>query len=150
MHQNTLRIDDWNAKMGTDAYKDGSATVGKYACGEVLLQRLRPLECSKQISHSDDSDTLYPHKGSGRTTTQCVVLDHDMYAMFSVLCYLSCHLVSGHILFHKVSPSQRWSALISLSICNIFLVASSLSRLCTCPCHLNLFSMQNNMECSIH
>ena len=29
-------------------------------------------------------------------------------------------------------------------ICNIFLVASSLSRLCTCPNHLNLFSPRNS------
>ena len=34
----------------------------------------------------------------------------------SVLCYLSCHLVSGHIVFHQVSPSQLWSASILLSI----------------------------------
>ena len=31
----------------------------------------------------------------------------------------------------------------STVICNIFLVASSLSRLCTCPNHLNLFSLRN-------
>ena len=31
----------------------------------------------------------------------------------------------------------------STSICNIFLVASSLSLLCTCPNHLNLFSLRN-------
>ena len=30
-------------------------------------------------------------------------------------------------------------------ICNIFLVASSLSRLCTCPNHLNLFSLRNSV-----
>ena len=29
-------------------------------------------------------------------------------------------------------------------ICNIFLVASSLSRLCTCPKHLNLFYLRNS------
>ena len=29
-------------------------------------------------------------------------------------------------------------------ICNIFLVASSLSRLCTCPNHLNLFYLRNS------
>ena len=46
--------------------------------------------------------------------------------MFSVFCHLSCHLVSWHILFHQVSPSQLWSASISL-------VALSLSHLCTCP-----------------
>ena len=32
----------------------------------------------------------------------------------------------------------------STSICNIFLVASSLSLLCTCPNHLNLFSLRNS------
>ena len=32
----------------------------------------------------------------------------------------------------------------STSICNIFLVASSLSLLCTCPNHLNLFSQRNS------
>ena len=31
----------------------------------------------------------------------------------------------------------------STAICNIFLVASSLSRLCTCPNHLNRFSLRN-------
>ena len=36
--------------------------------------------------------------------------------MFSVFCHLSRHLVSCHILFHQVSPSQLWSASISLSI----------------------------------
>ena len=34
----------------------------------------------------------------------------------SVLCHLSRHLVSGHIVFHQVSPSQIWSASISLSV----------------------------------
>ena len=32
----------------------------------------------------------------------------------------------------------------STVICNIFLVASSLSHLCTCPNHLNLFSLRNS------
>ena len=32
----------------------------------------------------------------------------------------------------------------STVICNIFLVASSLSLLCTCPNHLNLFSLRNS------
>ena len=63
----------------------------------------------------------------------------------SVLCHLSSHLVSGHIVFHQVSPSQLWSASISLSFCNIFLVASSLSLLCTWPNHLNLFSLRNSV-----
>ena len=31
----------------------------------------------------------------------------------------------------------------STSICNMFLVASTLSLLCTCPNHLNLFSLRN-------
>ena len=34
----------------------------------------------------------------------------------SVLCHLSRHLVSGHIVFHQVSPYQLWSASISLSV----------------------------------
>ena len=34
----------------------------------------------------------------------------------SVLCHLSRHLVSGHIVCHQVSPSQLWSTSISLSI----------------------------------
>ena len=51
-----------------------------------------------------------------------------------------------YILFHQVSPSQLWSTSISLSIyCHIiFLVASSLPRLCTCPNHINLFSLRNS------
>ena len=36
--------------------------------------------------------------------------------MFSVFCHLSRHLVSCHIIFHQVSPSQLWSASISLSV----------------------------------
>ena len=32
----------------------------------------------------------------------------------------------------------------STVICNIFIVASYLSRLCTCPYHLNLFSLRNS------
>ena len=36
--------------------------------------------------------------------------------MFSFFCHLCRHLVSGHILFHQVSPSQLWSASISRSI----------------------------------
>ena len=34
----------------------------------------------------------------------------------SVLCHLSRHLVSGHIVFHQVSPSQLWSASIYLFV----------------------------------
>ena len=30
--------------------------------------------------------------------------------MFSVFCHLCCHLISCHIVFHRVSPSQLWSA----------------------------------------
>ena len=51
--------------------------------------------------------------------------------MFSVFRHISRHLVSGDILFHRVSPSQLSSASILLPstvICNIFLVASPLSR----------------------
>ena len=62
--------------------------------------------------------------------------------MFSIFCHLSRHPVSGLIVFHQVSPSQLWSASVSLSICNIFLVASSLSRLCKCPNHLELISLR--------
>ena len=35
--------------------------------------------------------------------------------MCSVFWHLSCHLVSCHILFHQVSPSQLWAASILLS-----------------------------------
>ena len=38
-------------------------------------------------------------------------------------------------------PRFRFSSTV---ICNIFLVASSLSRLCTCPNYLNLFSLRNS------
>ena len=76
----------------------------------------------------------------------CASSNHD-WSMFSVFCHLSCRLVSCHIL-HQVSPSQLWSAcpfrFPSTVICNIFLVASSLSRLWTCPNHLNLFSLRNS------
>ena len=64
-----------------------------------------------------------------------------------VFCHLSRHLVSVHIIFHQVSPSQRWSASIYVPytvIWNIFLVASSSSRLYTCPNHLNLFFLRNS------
>ena len=62
-------------------------------------------------------------------------------------CHLSRHLVSVHIIFHQVSPSQRWPASISFPytvIWNTFLVASSSSRLYTCPNHLNLFFLRNS------
>ena len=59
---------------------------------------------------------------------------HDM-PMFSAFCHLSRHLVS-------LPPDLAISALVCLDIafCNtcIFHVASSLSRLCTCPNHLNI------------
>ena len=63
--------------------------------------------------------------------------------MFSVFWHLSRHLVSGHILFHQVSPSQLWSASISLSIYmksvksflwpHLYLASAHI-----CPNHLNL------------
>ena len=66
--------------------------------------------------------------------------------VFLVFCHLSRYLVSGHILFYQVSPSRLWSASISLSIyCHLFYLSRgliSLSRLCTCPNHLNLFSLR--------
>ena len=65
--------------------------------------------------------------------------------MFTVFCHLSRHLVSGYILFHQVSPSEFLPRcrLTSTAISNIFLGASSLSRVCTCPNRLNLFSLRN-------
>ena len=65
---------------------------------------------------------------------KCVYFDYSVFNLFE---YCNC-IVSGHILFHHVSPSTLWFASISLSIsviCNIFLMASSLSHLCTCPNH---------------
>ena len=63
--------------------------------------------------------------------------------MFSVFCRLSCLLVSCHILFIQVSPSQLWLPQFlfpSIAVCNIFLVASFLSCFCTCPSLIILFS----------
>ena len=80
-------------------------------------------------------------------TYRCPGSNHDM-PMFSVVCHLSRHLVSGHILFHVVSPSQLWSASIaSAAICNIVFIESSLSDLCTCPIHLDLFSLRKFSFC---
>ena len=70
-------------------------------------------------------------------TSKCAGLNHDI-SMFSVIWFLaissltrSRHLSFGLPRFHFPSTV----------ICNIFLVASSLSRLCTWPNHLDLFSL---------
>ena len=58
---------DWNAKVGKDAYKDWSGTVGRFGIGETNDRGLRLLEFAK--SHKlTIANTLYPHKKS-RTTT---------------------------------------------------------------------------------
>ena len=66
----------------------------------------------------------------------------------SVLCHLSSHLVSGHIVFHQVSPSQLWSASISLSfylhLQYLSRVVIFISPLYMWPNHLNLFSLRNS------
>ena len=71
--------------------------------------------------------------------------NHDM-PMFSVFCHFGRHLVFGHISSFIRSRHLSFGLLRfrfpSTGICNIFLVASSLSRLCTCPNHLNLFSVR--------
>ena len=67
----------------------------------------------------------------------------------NVFSFLPCQPSSGFWPY-PLSPGLTISALVCLDfafaptvICNIFLVASSLSRLCTCPNHLNLFSLSN-------
>ena len=67
----------------------------------------------------------------------------------SVLCHLSRHLVSGYIVFHQSChlsfglPRFRFPFTVFSSTIS-FLVASPLARLCTCPNHLNLFSLRNS------
>ena len=70
-------------------------------------------------------------------------VNHDM-PMFSVFCHLSCHLVSYHILFHQVSPTQ-------LLVCLDFRFPSNDLSYLSCsfsfipplhiPNHLNLSSV---------
>jgi exonuclease III len=58
---------DWNAKVGPDAYKDWSGTVGRFGAGETNDRGLRLLEFAS--SHRLTlANTLHPHKLS-RTTT---------------------------------------------------------------------------------
>ena len=134
-----------------------------------------------QVSPSQLSSGFWPYPLSPGLPIS-VVIWFLAVSSFTRSHHLSCHLVSGRILFHQVSPSQLssgfwpyplspglpisvviWFQSISsftrsphLSfglprfrfpstfICNIFLVASSLSRPCTCPNHLNLFSLRNS------
>ena len=68
-------------------------------------------------------------------TSQFAGLHHDM-PVFSVLCHLNRHLVSCHILFHQVSPSQLWSASISLSIyCHLQYLSRGLTLIS--PLHMS-------------
>ena len=79
-------------------------------------------------------------------TSYCAGLDYDM-PVFSVFCHLSRHLAissctgSRHLTFGL--PRFRFPSTV---ICKIFLVASSLSRLCTCPNHINVFSLRRRVE----
>ena len=70
------------------------------------------------LSRFDNTFNVFsPSHLSAADTLHFVVcrLGHDMPVSL-VLCHLSRHRVSGRILFHQVSPSQLWSASISLSI----------------------------------
>ena len=39
--------DDWNAKVGSDAYQHWAETVGRFGIGETNDRGWRPLECAK-------------------------------------------------------------------------------------------------------
>ena len=89
-------------------------------------------------------------KPRGRHSSHLSVGSNHYMPMFSVFRHLSRHLLSCHDTSFSVtrSPQLRFGLprfrLPSTVICNIFLVASSLSRLYTCPNHLNLFSQRNS------
>ena len=72
----------------------------------MVVQQVEEVKAKKVLVVAEDTDIIvYLFFG----------LDHDM-PMCSVSRHLSRHLVSGHIVFHQVSPSQLWSASISLFI----------------------------------
>ena len=52
--------------------------------------------------------------------------------------------VSSFTTSHRLSFDLPRFRFPSTVICNVFLVVSSLSCLCTCPNHLNLFSLRNS------
>ena len=63
----TLVVGDWNAKVGTDSYKDWSGTVGRFGTGQTNARGLRLLEFGKHHQLTL-ANTLHPQKISRRTT----------------------------------------------------------------------------------
>ena len=62
--------------------------------------------------------------------------------IFSVFCHVSCNLVSGHM--YPLSPALVISALVCLDFAfHLLSSVISLSRFCTHPNHLDLFSLRN-------
>ena len=75
--------------------------------------------------------------------------------MFSDLCHLSRHLISsGHVFSFTRSRYLNFGLprflFPSIAICNISLVAPSLSHLYTCPTHLNLQPFFPPAHCNMH
>lgn len=58
---------DWNAKVGTDAYKDWAGTAGKFCVGETNDRGLRLLDFARNHNLTL-ANTLHPHKRT-RTVT---------------------------------------------------------------------------------
>ena len=89
-----------------------------------------------------------PHLSSSTLRSMSAGITTCQYLMYSVFRHLSRHLVSGHILFHQVSPSQLWFASISLSIyCIVKYISRGLIFISpvhmSYPNHLDLFSLRN-------
>ena len=78
-----------------------------------------------------------PSHLSASTTCQC--FRPSAISVVIWLLAISTFTRSRHLSFGL--PRFRFPSTV---ICNIFLVASSLSRLCVCPNHLNLFSLRNS------
>ena len=79
-----------------------------------MYYSIHPLAVSVNVIPSLVAHLTYPpqHFVGGEQTAH----NWNYMSMFSVFCHLSRHLVSGRILSRHVSPSQLWSASISLSI----------------------------------
>ena len=81
----------------------------------------------------------YVHSHLSASIFLCAGSHHDMFSVYSIVIRflaISSFTRSRHLSFGL--PRFRFPSTV---ICNIFLVVSSLSLLCTCPNHLNLFSL---------
>ena len=124
-------------------------------CMESYYFHVYSVFCDVHFRYSDDAfmwtayvtlPLLWPSHLSASTLRS--VPARIMTCQCLRFCHLSRHLVSDHIVFTRSRhPSFGLPRFLfpSTSICNIFLVASSLFLLCTCPNHLNLFFLRNSV-----